>query len=201
MGTYAPHSGCVSKPTRFSARSHFLAILAAHEGYPGHHTEHACKEARLLRELGRVETSILLIHTPECLVSEGIAEIALETALGEDWPATVARLLHPLGIPFDAAAAGAVVAAQRRLHDVDVNVAYFTAERGWSTDEAVAYHCRWALTEQERAEKRVGFDTHPLWGAYVPTYSYGHRLAGAFARRDGNVRRLLTEQLTTADLL
>jgi hypothetical protein len=38
-------------------RSHFFAPMVAHEGYPGHHTEHASKEARLVRELGRPEAS------------------------------------------------------------------------------------------------------------------------------------------------
>jgi hypothetical protein len=41
-----------------------------------------------------------------------------------------------------------------------------------------------------------------MWGVYVPTYSYGHDLARAFADRHANgFRRLLTEQLTTDDLL
>src|SRR5262249_43830218 len=88
--------------TDLPLHSHLLAVVAAREGYPGHHTEHACKEARLLDELGRVESSLLLIHTPECLVSEGIAEVALREALGEDWPSEVAGILGPLGIPFDA---------------------------------------------------------------------------------------------------
>ena len=38
---------------------------------PGHHLEHAWKEADLLVEEGRLEASMLLINTPECLISEG----------------------------------------------------------------------------------------------------------------------------------
>ena len=59
-----------------------LAALAAHEAYPGHHTERTAKDARLLRGLGRVETSITIISAPEALISEGIATNALEQALG-----------------------------------------------------------------------------------------------------------------------
>ncbi|HEY7792371.1 MAG TPA: hypothetical protein VIA10_00025, partial [Gaiellaceae bacterium] len=44
-----------------------LLELAAHETYPGHHTEHACKEQRLVRSLGRLEESILLVPTPQSL--------------------------------------------------------------------------------------------------------------------------------------
>ena len=59
-----------------------LADLAAHEAYPGHHTERTAKDAHLLRGLGRVETSVTIISAPEALVSEGIATNALEQALG-----------------------------------------------------------------------------------------------------------------------
>jgi len=37
---------------------------AAHEGYPGHHTEFIVKEQRLSRELNQFEHSILLLNSP-----------------------------------------------------------------------------------------------------------------------------------------
>ena len=188
--------------TDLPLRSYFFAVLAAHEGYPGHHTEAACKDAGLVRDRGYVETSILLIHTPECLVSEGIAQIGIEQALGDGWPAGVGELLAPLGVPFDVDVVGAVVESQDALEDVDVNIAYHSAESGWSIEEAVAYHRRWALTPEERARRAVAFDTEEPWGIYVPTYSRGRRLAGEYVRaRPDGFRRLLNEQLTTADLL
>jgi hypothetical protein len=176
--------------------------MVAHEGYPGHHTEHAWKEARLVRELDRPEASAALIHTPECLVSEGIAEVAVEEVWGERWPERAAGLLRPLGIPFDVAVASEVLELYPLKRAAEVNVAYFLNEAGWSDDEAVAYLCRWTLSEPERAERSVRFCRHPLWSAYVPTYAYGYRLVRPFVDRDpANFRRLLTEQLTTADLL
>jgi hypothetical protein len=188
--------------TDLPMRSHFFVPLVAHEGYPGHHTERACKEARLARELGRPEASISLIHTPECLVAEGLAAVAIEQAWGERWPETAAELLAPLGVPFDLPVATAVIDAYPVMRAVGVNAAHYVNEEGWSLERAVDYYCRFALADRERAEKAVGFATHPLWSAYVPTYSYGYRLARPFVARDGgNFRRLLTEQLTTADLL
>jgi hypothetical protein len=187
--------------TDLPLRSYFLAVLAAHEAYPGHHTEAVCKEARLVRERGHVETSILLIHTPECLVSEGIAQIAIEQAFGDEWVAKASEILRPLDVPFDVEVAQVVADAQDALEDVDVNIAYHSSESGWSVDDSVAYHRRWALSPEDRARKSVGFDTHPMWSVYVPTYSRGRRLAREFASStpDG-FRRLLNEQLTTADL-
>ncbi len=52
-----------------------LTDLLAHEGYPGHHTEHALKE-RLYTEQGLGEHALQLINTPECVISEGIATVA-----------------------------------------------------------------------------------------------------------------------------
>jgi hypothetical protein len=184
--------------TDLPTRSYLLAHLVAHEGYPGHHTEHVCKEARLLQELGRVETSILLIHTPECLVSEGIAQNAIEQALGDDWPALAAETLRPLGISFDVEVAQAVVRASQELDGVQVNVAYYSAEESWSEEDAVAYQQRWALAEEQLARKSVEFATHPVWGIYVPTYSQGYRLVKSSGLP---FRTLLTEEITTADLL
>jgi hypothetical protein len=184
--------------TDLPTRSYFLAHLVAHEGYPGHHTEHACKEARLVQELGRIEPSILLIHTPECLISEGIAQNALEQALGENWAPRVAETLRPLGIPFETDTVRAVADAYRELDEVSVNVSYFVSEEGWSKEQAVAYQQRWTLSEEERARKSVDFATHPVWGIYVPTYSYGYRLVKSSQLP---FRTLLTDQITTVDLL
>jgi hypothetical protein len=188
--------------TDLPVRSYFLAILAAHEGYPGHHAEAVCKEARLVRGDGRDELSILLIHTPECVVAEGIATNAIEQALGEDWTARSAEILRGLDVPFDADVAKVVASATEALELVDLNIAWSAREDGWSEDDAVAYHRRWALSTEERARRAVAFDTHPMWSIYVPTYPLGKQLAGAFAdSRDDGFHALLTEQLTTADLL
>ena len=53
-----------------------LLDLVCHEGYPGHHTEHAIKEQALYRQPGYGEHAIQLINTPECVISEGIATLA-----------------------------------------------------------------------------------------------------------------------------
>ena len=52
-------------------------FAAAHEGYPGHHTEFNIKEQRLYRELNHFEHSILLLQSPKLILSEGIADIAV----------------------------------------------------------------------------------------------------------------------------
>jgi hypothetical protein len=107
-----------------------------------------------------------------------------------------------LGVPFDAATTRAVLDAYEDLDFVSVNVACLASERGWTTDEAFDYVRRWALADEDRARKSVEFATHRMWSVYVPTYAYGHRIVREYAKRGEDAfRRLLTEQLTTADLL
>jgi hypothetical protein len=188
--------------TDLPLRSRFLPILAAHEVYPGHHTERVCKETRLFRELSRAEAAITLVHTPECVVSEGIAEVAIEQAFGEQWLDRVAQILGPHGIEVDVETSRAVLEAFDVLGDVRVNTAYYAGEQGWTTDQCITYHRKWMLSPEDRARKAVAFDTDPLWSPYVPTYVYGQRLVRDYVAADeGNFRRLLTEEVTTSDLL
>ena len=52
-------------------------LFASHEGYPGHHTEFSIKEQKLYHELGQFEQSILILHSPKLIISEGIANTAI----------------------------------------------------------------------------------------------------------------------------
>ena len=78
-----------------------LLGTVAHESYPGHHLEHATKERVLVEEQGCLEASILLINTPECLLSEGLANVGGRIAIR---PAEVPDLLVELapiaGLPL-----------------------------------------------------------------------------------------------------
>jgi hypothetical protein len=179
-----------------------LTDLAAHEAYPGHHTERTAKERHLLEELGRVETSVAIISGPEALVSEGIAMNALEQALGPDPYDAVAEILGPLGVSFDAAEVHEVHRAEITFFATAVNAAFMLHEDGASTEETEEYLRTWALESDKKATRTVSFLTEPSSRAYVPAYPEGQRLCGAFASRaSGNFTRLLTEQLTTVDLV
>ena len=53
-----------------------LLRLTMHETYPGHHAERCSKEAVLVRDRGLLEETLVLVPTPQSLVSEGIAKLA-----------------------------------------------------------------------------------------------------------------------------
>ncbi len=181
--------------------SHRLAHLVAHELYPGHHTEHASKEQGLVRERELLEESILLTGTPQSLVSEGIGELAPEMVFGEGLHAQAAELLRPLGLRYDAERAEGWRQASLLLREVADNVAYRLNAEGRPREEVVEYGVRWSRLPRERVEKIADFVTDPTWRAYSACYTNGENLVRAYV--DGEperYRRLLTEQVTTADL-
>jgi hypothetical protein len=178
----------------------YIGHLMAHELYPGHHTEHAWKEQRLVREEGHLEESILMIGAPQSLIAEGIAELGAEILL-DDLDAFTGETLAPLGIKYDVELSRAVRKARAPLEYVPGNAALMLHEDGASLEEARDYLVRWALVSPKRAEHNVSFVNHPVWRAYVSTYTDGYRVCRDWVAGDpAKFKRLLTEQLSPADL-
>ncbi len=187
--------------TDLPTRSYNLPDLVAHEMYPGHHTEHALKEALQVQSEGRLEETLLLVPTPQSLLSEGIATNALAIVLDEDPDDWGAAMLRPLGIPYHVERSRALRAASRTLGFVSANTALQIHRDGVPLEEVRDYYKRWALANDDRAAKHIQFVTDPTWRSYVFNYSSGERLVGDWVDGDrARFRRLLTEQLTPADL-
>lgn len=179
-----------------------IGHLIAHEAYPGHHTEHCRKEVGLVQDRGHLEESIFLVGTPQCLVAEGLADLALDALLGAEPEPVLADLLTPLGITYETEVVAAVAAAGEALSAVRGNAALLLHDRGRPEEEAVAELERWALLSHERAVKSVAFLTHPTWRAYVFCYVAGLPLCRAYVAGDpARFERLITEALTPADLV
>jgi hypothetical protein len=186
--------------TDIPIRRQFLVLLAAHEAYPGHHTEHSWKEALLVRDRDFREESIFLIGTPQSLIAEGIATYALES-LGAEAEHACAALLADMGWGYDVDLSRAVRKLEGQLSRAWHNVALMVHEYGRGIDEARAFANRWLLESEEEIAKRFEFVLHPVWRAYIVIYDAGERLVDAWTDGDPRrYRRLLTEQLTTVDL-
>src|SRR5262249_19947831 len=176
--------------------------LVAHETYPGHHAEHAWKETLLVDGDGYLEESIFLVGTPQALVSEGVAMLALDVALGGDVDSVAQRVFADIGFDYDVWTSGAVRAFDDALGGLRVNAARKLHVDGCPRDEAIAYVERWGLKTREHASGLVDFVTHPTWRAYASCYTSGRELCGRFVTGDvQRFRRLLTEQFTTSDLV
>ncbi|HMI99913.1 MAG TPA: hypothetical protein VK488_08780 [Gaiellaceae bacterium] len=187
--------------TDVAATPTFVVELVAHEAYPGHHTEHAWKEQLRVREGDELEEAAVMIGTPAALVSEGIAGLAQEILLGDEEQEVTAAHLGGTSVAYDPDLSHAAQEARRPLGHVGVNAALLMHTRGASTAAAVEYYMRWGLTSRQRAEQSVRFITDPVWRSYVTTYTDGYDLCRDFVDGDpARFKRLLTEQLTPADL-
>jgi hypothetical protein len=192
----------VSVNTDLPVLSTSLAHLVAHEAYPGHHTEHSRKEVGLVRRRHWLEESIFLVGTPQCLIAEGLADLGLETVLGPRPESAVAAHLRPLGIRYDAEVVAAVAEAGEVLGAVRGNAAWRLSVDGADPEVVVDEMARWALLPPARAAKAVEFLLHPTWRAYISCYVEGLPLCRRFVAGDPTrFARLLTEQLTPADLM
>ena len=179
-----------------------LLILAIHETYPGHHAERASKEHLLVRGRGLLEETLVLVPTPQSLVSEGIAVLAPEVLLESDGGAALAAVMHDAGIELDLAHALAVERAHEPCRWAEVNAALMLHDGGASEAEAQAYLERWGLMTPKLAAHMIRFFTEPTSRTYIITYPAGRELCRSYvAGEPERFRRLLTEQVRVRDLL
>jgi hypothetical protein len=191
-----------------------LISIVAHETYPGHHLEHAWKEADLVDGEGRLESSILLINTPECLISEGLANLGRRFVVPPDEHADLLiELYERAGLEIAADPSAARDAAERAvalsgprqaLAAVRGNAAILRHADGRSHDDVLEYLETVARYAPTTAAKRLEFIEHPLWRTYVFVYAEGEALLARWvdavpaADRAARFGRLLHEQLTPA---
>ena len=184
-----------------------LPALIAHEAYPGHHTEHCRKEAGLVAGLGQAEQTIFLVNTPQCLMAEGLADLALYAAVGPGWGRWAREIYADLGLRFDGERAEALATARADLAGVRQDAALMLHDEGRDVDDVVAFLRRWLLVDDTRARQMLRFLSSPLWRAYTSTYVEGYRLLRAWldSRPDGvglteRFGRLLDEPLIPSSL-
>jgi hypothetical protein len=179
-----------------------LIRLAAHEVYPGHHTEHALKEQLLLRDRGAIEEGLQLVPTPQALLSEGIAEAGADVVLDDESRARAYDVLKRHGIEIDGDLTERISKALDPLGTTSVDAALLIHEDGASPVEAQAYIERWRIATPEQAAHSVRFVTDPTWRAYTITYTAGETLCRAYVNGDASrFRHLLTEHVRVGDLL
>jgi hypothetical protein len=153
-----------------------LPGLVAHESYPGHHTEHCRKEAGLVAGCGHDEHTIFLVNTPQCLMAEGLADLALHAAVGPGWGRWAQEIYADLGLRFDGERAEELAGARAELAGVRQDAALMLHDEGRDADEVAAFLRRWLLVDDTRARQSLRFLSDPLWRAYTSTYVEGYRL-------------------------
>jgi hypothetical protein len=178
-----------------------LVRLVIHETYPGHHVERCLKDGRLVRELGLLEETIVLLPTPHSVIAEGIASMAPSVLLDRT-PEAFAALAEGAGIGVDFARAAAVESALEGCRWVEVNAAHMLYGDGREEDEVRAYLERWALLDRERSAHAIRFLRGATARAYIICYAAGRELCTAYVAGDPDrFRRLLSEQVRVGELL
>ncbi|KAA0110158.1 DUF885 domain-containing protein [Mycolicibacterium sp. P1-5] len=153
-----------------------LPRLVAHESYPGHHTEHCRKEVGLVAGQDQQEQTIFLVNTPQCLMAEGLADLALYAAVGPGWGSWAGEIYADLGLRFEGERAETLSEATAALADVRQDAALMLHDEHRDVDEVVAFLQRWLLVDDTRARQMLRFLSSPLWRAYTSTYVEGYRL-------------------------
>ena len=195
-------------------RAPALIGLVAHETYPGHHLEHAWHERVLVEQAGRLESSALLINTPECFVSEGLAEVGRRfVAPPETEVDLVAETLERAGLTdparvtrTEAEIAVRIGRAREGMRATSVDAALLRHVDGRPPDEVLRWLETVGLQAPDRARKSLEFVEDPLWRTYTFVYTEGAGLlerwldAVPAADRPARFRRLLVEQLTPSGI-
>ncbi len=179
-----------------------LISTFAHEGYPGHHTEHILKECILHREKGYAEQATMLLNSPSAVIAEGIATTAVSIIFPNgshhDWNVNV--LLPQAGINTGETANQLrhIAKAAQTLRYISGNAAILYHSGKLNREQTIEYIQTYALTTPERAAKSFSFLSHPLFRSYLFTYTQGYDLI-AQATENGDklplFRRLLVEQI------
>ena len=151
---------------------------AAHEGYPGHHTEFIVKEQRLYRELDQFEHSILLLNSPKLIISEGIANIAVNMLF--DYREQAEISLREFCQDSSKESSIEALIAQGKIKGKQslfgYNFAYHALIDGWSEEKLIRYATSFEILSQEIIKNRINFLLNPIHSTTAFSYNIGTQL-------------------------
>ncbi|MFX1455725.1 MAG: hypothetical protein ACFFDB_10160 [Promethearchaeota archaeon] len=184
--------------------THLLNVVC-HEVYPGHHTERVIKEQQLLRGKNYFETSILLIYTPEMVISEGIGSIA-ERVIFEPSEGLKVLLEHFSLNPKkedtidDLVSQSKIREGYRRLQS---NLAYHKYVNEWSDDKLIEYCNSFKIIPNQGITSMLDFISDDLWAPYTPVYQGERLIIEKFGNpiKPFHFLKLLSEQFLPSELL
>ena len=183
-----------------------LLDAAAHEGYPGHHTEFAVKEYRLFHRNSQFEHSILLLNSPTIVISEGIASTALNTLYSYRNQAEISlkefcsnkHVEVPLSILIKQ------FNVKRKLEQFSYNLAYHALLDEWSDKKLTRYASNFEIYSKEDINNRMKLLKNPVHSTTTFSYFSGSRLIlnkyGEFPSAKSFLE-LLTNPIFPSDLL
>lgn len=181
-----------------------LIHLACHEAYPGHHTERSVREKLLFRNKGYFENLILLIYTPEMVISEGIGETA-EFVIFDPKESIKISLDEFCHNPENEDSLDVLIEQskiKRGFRRFQSNLAYHKHVNGWKDEDILKYSRNFGIIPENGIQQILNFISDDLWAPYSIIYQ-GERLITeklGYQPSPKHFKILLTSQTLPSDL-
>jgi len=157
-----------------------LLSAAAHEGYPGHHMEFAVKEQHLYRKLSQFEHSLLILHSPKIIISEGIGNLAISVIFSDRDAAEISLsefcpiLDTPKTDTIDELALQNNV--RRKLSLFWYNLAYRALIEEYNTEELIRYGKNFEVFSEDTIQNNLKRMSDPVYSKNAFLYDLGSNL-------------------------
>ena len=179
---------------------------AAHEGYPGHHTEFVVKEYRLYHRNSQFEHSLLLLNSPTLIISEGIANTALNTLFSHRNQAEISLKEFCSNKNEDTPLNTLIkqYSIKRKLEQFSYNLAYHALLDKWSDKKLIQYASNFEIFSKEDIYNRMKLLKNPVHSTTSFSYFSGSKLILNKYREfpsAKNFKELLTKPILPSDLL
>ena len=179
---------------------------AAHEGYPGHHTEFVVKEYRLYHRNSQFEHSLLLLNSPTLIISEGIANTALNTLFSYRNQAEISLKEFCSNKNEDTPLNTLIkqYSVKRKLERFSYNLAYHALLDKWSDKKLIQYASNFEIFSKEDIYNRMKLLKNPVYSTTGFSYFSGSKLILNKYREfpsAKNFKELLTKPILPSDLL
>jgi hypothetical protein len=160
--------------------------LAAHEGYPGHHTYQCLMEKTFLKDRYWPEYTVYPLFSPTALLSEGLAEYGIDIVFGDEEKYEYEKIvLMPLAgmdtTGFDLFKK--VSSLVSKLDHAGLYAASGYINGNLSKEETKDFLIEYALMSEEKASQRVDFIDR--FGAYIINYTLGVELVSNYIKQAG----------------
>jgi len=171
------HSGIQLNP-KFGIYSTALLSSAAHEGYPGHHTEFVVKEQRLYKKSHQYEHSILLLNSPKLLISEGIADLAINMLFSyQDQTEITLQNFNPnLTKEESLDKLTRQNKIKGKIHLFWYHLAYLALVERWDEKKLKKYALDFEFYGQKIVNSRIKLFTNNVFSTNLFTYNLGRNL-------------------------
>ncbi|MCX6154005.1 MAG: hypothetical protein NT007_07590 [Candidatus Kapabacteria bacterium] len=181
--------------------------LTCHEAYPGHHVYHSSIEKIIVRDSGWVECSVYPLYSPQSVVSEGLANYAVELAFTKEERIEFEKKLCDVADMNSEKVERLhrVLKGVKKLEPFSNEVVRRYYDKVINKVQAVELLMKYTLRTQAQAEKFLSFVDN--YGSYTVTYSEGYNLVKNYMARMGvteentHYRWLLYKELLSGPFL